>query len=477
MVLKGTDGRRRVVTAANRAALRGGVRIGMPLTQAQVLIEGLIAHDAEPERDAEALDVLAQWGLRTFSPLVAPDAPDGLIIDVTGADHLHGGEAELLRHMVQKLAEKQITARAAIADTRGAAHALARFVARPIHLCPCGQTTAALSPLPVAALRVTPSHLQDLNQLGFETIGDLLHQPRAPLAQRFGPDLVRRLDQALGHTAEPIEPVHLSDVIAVERGFFEPIGAPETLSRYTAKLTADLCERLETKGLGARQVDLYFTRVDNRIEAIRVGMARPVRDPTRLTRLLCDKLETVEPGFGIERMRLVATEAEPLAPVQVSHTEENTIDLAALIDVLSNRIGDGQLYRVMPVHSDVPERATRRCDPLDAVTSNGAGHWPQHWPRPMRLFPKPEAIRTLAQLPDHPPTHIIWRGTRYHVIAADGPERIFGEWWLRDGEIAAVRDYFRVEIETGERLWIYRSGDGEDAETGDQNWHLHGMFA
>ncbi|MDC7685041.1 DNA polymerase Y family protein [Asticcacaulis sp. BYS171W] len=477
IVLKGTDGRRRVVTAANRPALRGGVRIGMPLTQAQVLVEGLVAHDAEPERDAEALEVLAQWGLRTFSPLVAPDAPDGLIIDVTGADHLHGGEADLLRYMVQRLAGQQIEARAAIADTRGTAHALARFVARPIHLCPPGQTAAALAALPVAALRVTASQLQSLGQLGFETVGDLMHQPRAPLAKRFGPDLVRRLDQALGHTAEPIEPVHLPDVIAVERGFFEPIGAPETLARYTGRLTADLCERLEAKGLGARQVDLYFTRVDNRIEAIRVGMARPVRDAARLTRLQCEKLDTVAPGFGIERMRLVATEAELLAPVQVSHTEDNTIDLAALIDVLSNRIGDGRLYRLTPVQSDVPERAARRSDPLEGMAADWATQWPQQWPRPVRLFPKPEAIRTLAQLPDHPPTHIIWRGTRYRVTAADGPERIFGEWWLRDGEITAVRDYFRVEIETGERLWIYRSGDGEDAHTGDQNWHLHGMFA
>ncbi len=62
-------------------------------------------------------------------------------------------------------------------------------------------------------------------------------------------------------------------------------------------------------------------------------------------------------------------------------------------------------------------------------------------------------------------------------MRADGPERIFGEWWRRPAELVAVRDYFRVEIETGERLWLYRSGDGEHDCTGDLKWFVHGLFA
>ena len=70
----------------------------------------------------------------------------------------------------------------------------------------------------------------------------------------------------------------------------------------------------------------------------------------------------------------------------------------------------------------------------------------------------------MALLPDHPPASFTWRGIRRRVRRADGPERVFGEWWQRDAELAAVRDYFRVEDEAGERFWIYRAGDGEDAE-------------
>ena len=131
-----------------------------------------------------------------------------------------------------------------------------------------------------------------LARLASNGLGELTAKPRAPLALRFGPELGRRLDQAMGRLSEPIDPVRPPDLIEVRRIFAEPIGATETLARYTGKL----CEALEAKGLGARQLDLLFHRIDNRIEAIRIGTARPVRDVKRLTRLLCDKIETVGRG-------------------------------------------------------------------------------------------------------------------------------------------------------------------------------------
>jgi protein ImuB len=91
------------------------------------------------------------------------------------------------------------------------------------------------------------------------------------------------------------------------------------------------------------------------------------------------------------------------------------------------------------------------------------------------LLATPEPIETVALLPDHPPVSFAWRGVRRRVRRADEPERVFGEWWKRD-EVAAVRDYFRVEDDAGERYWIFRSGDGEDAATGSRRWFLHGVF-
>ncbi len=473
-MLAGRDGRRRLVVALDAAAERLGLSAGMPVAKAQALVPGLIVQDADPRSDAEGLERLARWALR-FSPVVAADLPDGLVIDTTGAGHLHGGEAVMLTSMVGRFAASGIEARAAIADTWGAAHAAARFSGRISLVVPEGGNGSMLRNLPIAALRLDVGIVRDLRTLGFERIGDLMDQPRAPLALRFGPEIGRRLDQALGFASEPIEPVRSPDLVEVHRVFGEPIGAPETIARYTGKLVTELCSKLEERGFGARRLDLFFHRVDNSMQAIRVGTAHPVRDVKRLTRLLTERIEKVDPGFGIEIMTLVASAAEPLQQKQTisSLVEDPEPDVSDLIDVLANRVGERRIYRFVPVASDVPERSVSRIPPLAPETGIT---WDGDWPRPPRLLSRPELIETMALLPDHPPVWFVWRGMRRRVRRADGPERVFGEWWRRDAELAAVRDYFRVEDDGGERYWIFRAGDGENPETGAHDWFLHGIF-
>jgi len=447
----------------------------MPVAKAQVLVPGLIVKDADPIADDAALERLALWALQRFAPIVAADAPDGIVIDTTGADHLHGGEAAMLEALIGRLIMSGVSARAAIADSWGAAHALARYAASPTFIAPPGHGASVLSALPLEALRLPRAMSSDLRVLGFERIGDLLAQPRAPLSLRFGPELGRRMDQATGGLSEPIDPVRPADLIEARRTFPEPIGATETIARYIGKLTDTLCAALEEKGMGARRLDLLCHRVDNRIVAVRVGMAQPVRDSKRLTRLLCDKIETIDPGFGIEIMTLTATIAEPLERKQIASNliEAATPDISGLVDTLSNRVGERAIYRAAPVASDVPERSVCR---IPAMAPETGATWPGHWPRPSRLLPRPELIEAIALLPDNPPVSFTWRGVRRRVKRADGPERVFGEWWKRDTELAAVRDYFRVEDEAGERYWIYRAGDGEDPATGSHRWFLHGVF-
>ena len=475
LILAGRDGRRRVVLAADAAAQAAGLRVGMPATKAQALVQGLVIQDADPVADAEALDRLASWMLQRFAPIVAADPPDGIVVDATGTDHLHGGEAAMLATLVGKLAGVGLHARAAIADTWGAAHALVRFGPRSGYVSEPGKAASDVAPLPIAALRIAPDLIGGLRVLGFERIGDLLAQPRAPFTLRFGPELGRRLDQAIGRIAEPIEPIRPEELIEMRRAFAEPIGAAETIARYIGKLAAQLCDALEQKGLGARRLDLICHRVDSRAQAVRVGTGLPLRDAKRMTRLLCDKIETIDPGFGIEVMTLAAVVTEPLAPKQVpsSLIEETEPDVSGLIDLLANRVGERNLYRIAPVASDVPERAVRH---IPALAPETGAEWPAHWPRPSRLLAHPEPIETIALRPDHPPVSFTWRGVRRRVKRADGPERVFGEWWKRDPELEAVRDYFRVEDDAGERYWVFRAGDGEDPLTGSRRWFLHGVF-
>jgi protein ImuB len=339
-----------------------------------------------------------------------------------------------------------------------------------------GGAGASLPSLPVAALRLPEETVQALRRLGFETIGDVMKAPRAPLTKRFGGLVLRRLDQAFGKAPEPVEPALVADIPRARMGFPEPIATADDLARATGMLAERLCDKLLQRGLGALQLDLVFARVDGVSQMLRVGTAAATRDAAHLARLLVQKIETVDPGFGIEAMCLSASLTDCLGARQAVSglcTSRMDADLSALVDHLANRLGADKVFRLAPVESDVPERSVRRVAPL----ARGAGvGWPASLPRPPRLFAPPQTVHVLALLPDHAPKNFVWRRRAYRVRRADGPERIFGEWWRSAGETWSVRDYFSVEDEGGQRFWLFRRGDGENPSTGDLQWYLHGVF-
>lgn len=471
------DGARRVVAAVDRNARGLGLAPGLPLTQATARVPDLVVLPADPLADLAGLGDLAGWCVRRYTPIVAVDPPDGLWLDITGCDHLLGGEARLLDDLASRLADAGMAARLAVADTPGAAHALARHSRRQCIVVPPSETIAALAPLPIAGLRLEVETLDGLRRLGFERIGALLETPRAPLLTRFGTALGRRLDQATGRLAEAIEPERPKDMIAARRVFAEPIATAEAIAACLEFLIAEVCTALEALGQGARRLDLVCTRVDDSRHVARIGTARPSRDPGHLLRLLRERIETIDPGFGIEVMSLSVPLAEPLTfnqRVGLGLEEAVVPDLAPLIDVIGNRLGVGRVYRAARVESDLPERMVTRVAPLSPPRRTS---WPEGLRYPSRLLAPPEPVEVMALLPDHPPAQFTWRRDRHLVKRADGPQRIYGEWWRDDAETWAVRDYFQVEDEAGRRFWLFRAGDAVDPATGDRRWYLHGLFA
>jgi protein ImuB len=468
LLLSRRVGNRLEIAAASPEARAIGLHPGMAVAQARALVPGLDIRDSDPEADSALLTRLALFAARRWTPRAAVSGPDGLFLDLTGVAHLFGGEEAMCRRILAFCERAGFAARIAVAGTPGAAHALARF--GPFTLCPPGGEAAALAPLPLAALRVEEPVLAAARRLGLEAIGDLLSLPRGPLQRRFGKTLLARLDQALGRSAEPTEPVVPEDPPSALLRFAEPIATAEAIAEALGLLMSRLIATLRETGLAARTLALLAERVDGRVERIAIGTARATRDGAHLFRLLAMKIETIEPGFGLDEMRLVAGRVEPLGPRQLSG-EEGESDLASLVDRLAGRLGARRLYRATAVESDVPERSVARVGPLDAAVP-----WPK-WPRPVRLFSPPERVENVvALLPDQPPRRFTWRGRAYRVARADGPERIHGEWWKRSAEAEAVRDYFQVEDEEGARFWLYRRGDGVDHRTGDLSWYLHGVF-
>ena len=447
----------------------------MLLASARVLVPGLDVRPADPQGDAAWLARLGLFAARRWTPRAALSGPDGLWLDLTGVAHLFGGEEQMCARILAFCRRLGFTARIAVAGTAGAAHALARFGDRPLILCPAGDEAELLAPMPLAALRLEEEALSAARRLGLERIGELIAMPRAPLQRRFGEALLTRLDQALGRAAEPLEPIVPGEPPAILLCFLEPIATAGAIEEASGEAVRRLVPLLAGAGLGVRRLVLLCDRVDNEVQAVLVSTARATRDGAHLHKLLCAKIETIEPGFGIERLRLVAARVEPLGarPIEGELTGERPVpDLAPLVDRLAARLGARRVHRLGAVESDLPERSVRALAPLAAPEP-----WGQ-WPRPVRLLHPPEPVdQIVAMLPDGAPMRFRWRGRSYRVAAADGPERLYEEWWRHERERAAIRDYFQVEDEAGARFWLFRRGDGEDPATGDLSWHMHGIFA
>lgn len=485
----------RRIHAVDEAAAALGLAPGQALADALALAPELATRAADPAADRRALEALADWCER-FSPAVAVDAPDGLILDVTGSGAPWGGEEKMLKDLDQRLSAAGASARLACAPTAGAAWALARFASGPGPLqVQAGGLVEQLDPLPLAALRLAAPTLDGLARVGLSRVAQLRKAPRAPLTRRFGPEPLLRLDQALGLAGES-HPWRRPPPAFLERlALVEPVSAPEHLAQLARDLCVRLCARLERAGQGARRLLLRFYRVDGNAPGLEAGLGRALRDPERLFRLMAERLGQMDPGFGIEAASLAALSTEPLAarqgllPGADAGGEPEAADREAadreaanreviqdLIDRLAARLGEGRVVKPQPRQSWLPERAVGRLgeDGPEPV----ADLWPEDRPRPVRLFPRPEPVEAAALTPDEPPAMFRWRGRARRVRRAEGPERLAREWWRRPEEEAGpeqVRDYYRVEDESGRRYWLFRAG--LHAAEKPARWFIHGLFA
>ncbi len=465
------------IAAVNRAGQACGIAPGMTLADARALVPDLVAVAATPAEDGHALTRLAEWCMR-YTPWVAVDPTDqdgsALWLDVTGCTHLFGGEGRLLRDLEARLARFGFAARAAVADTPGAAWAWARFAALRTAddgIVPSGMHRTRIAALPVAGLRLAPDLVETLHGLGLRRIGDLYPIPRAALAARFGRLVLYRLDQALGTMPEPISPLAEPPAQRAVLAFPEPVMTAAGIAAAVQHLVENLCDTLAQQALGARRLMLSCYRSDGRIATRAIGTSAPSRDPAHLFRLFREHLDAIDPGFGLDVMALAATEVAPLAPSQASlapASDATARELAHLVDVLGTRLGPAQVRRLAARASHIPERAVAR---VAAGTAPAAPAWPVG-ERPLRLLPHPEPIDVTAPVPDGPPMQFVWRRCTHRVARAMGPERICGEWWRDD---AKPRDYYHVEDNAGRRFWVYR----EDLYRPDApaRWYLHGLFA
>jgi protein ImuB len=401
------------------------------------------------------------WALR-FSPLVAVVGEDALVVEVTGGVHLFGGEAGLLRRAVEGLARHGVVAVGVVAGAPGTALALAR--AGVAGVVPSGREEAAVEGLALGVLPVAPEIVTALAQMGLLRIGEVRRQPRAPLARRFGAALLRALDEAVGAVVAPLSPIRPPVAFEAAREFLQPLITREAIDMAVAALLRALCRKLELAGRGARRVVLRAHRVDGAVQEVAIGTGLPARDPGHLARLFAGKLDRLAPGFGFERIALGAEVTDPMEGLQAGFVRgaAQREELSHLFDRLGQRV---QLWRLAPAESHWPEREVVRICPNQPVAIPPG--WPWN-PRPPRLLRRPLQVSAVALLPDAPPSLLRIGRVVHRIRAAEGPERCEPEWW-RDRPDRLARDYYRLELATGARLWVCRLGFGAEAR-----WFVRG---
>lgn len=463
-----------------------GARAGTTLAEARALCPGLVDVAHEPQRDLRALEAFGRWLMARFSPVVCVEPPDALFLEVGGCEKLFGGLDRLLDLALDSIKRLNITASLVIAPTPGAAWAISRVCpAASGHLIRAEQLRDVLLRLPPSTLRIAPSVSGALERVGIDTIGRLLSLPRQTLPARFGVDLLRRLDQALGVVPEAGIPLPHRTPVRAEFEFDGSVECLETIWLTLKKLVHQIVLDLTRRGCGARQVKLRLRQTYKLPIEKQIALSRPSRDPAGLFNLLCCALETLKADDGFTAVELAVPVFEPLPEPQIAllggedHVAETELD--HLIERLVVRMGQDAVVRVRMHESHVPEQACVYTRVMDRAIATGTPRSEKHLrppidvrvepsaPRPLCLLNTPEQIGVIvspSQDREGRPVLFNRNGKVHRLTQAIGPERICGQWW--DGR-NKTRDYFDVEDDAGRRFWIFRV-----LQT--WTWYLHGRF-
>jgi protein ImuB len=464
LVERGRAGLR--LAAVNAAARQFGLTRGMRLADARAQLPELLTEAHEPDADMASLLGLCRW-MERYSPWVSPDAPDGLLLDITGIGHLFGGEARMITGMTSRLAQYGFSLRAGQGATIGAAWALARYDARD------------LASLPVEALRIDATAAKTLRRLGLKTVGALLAIPRAALARRFrgeslGENVLIRLDEMMGAREEPLNPLNPPSSLIVHRALMEPVIHAAGLENLLEGLAIALGQDLAREGKGALRLILKLFRSDGSRLNVPAGFSAPTHDAGHMLRILKPRLEDIDAGFGIDAMTLEARETAE-APVRQHGFlgDDSTLALEQLNDRVLNR-HDAPFLVLEDAASHIPEHAetakpclTLRPGAAARVTSTA---------RPLLIFEMPEPVAVVAAVPDGPPMRLTWRRVTRRIVKAQGPERLAPEWWRADRS-ARPRDYYVAEDVQGRRYWLYREGLYGEPDGPPPKWFVHGLSA
>lgn len=455
----------------------------MSLTHARALLDiAPQVHAHEPAREAAALIALVHWANR-LAPIVEPDPPDGLLMDLTGCTRLYRGDRRMMRTITGSIERLGFTLRSALAPTVGGAWALARFGDADRVIVPAEHLAEAVAPLPIAALRIDEPTRAALHEVAVDRIGDVWKLPRQQLAARFGSPLLQRLDQLLHGDREPLHSAPPRVAPVAQRIFPSPVVQADALAITVSELLAELAGLLRAQRIGVDELVLQLDRYAAPPVEHTLTLSHPTADADHLWRLLRDPLERMNMGDGVEavrlttrRTRLMPHDQGPLWTTDASGVRGGDESLSRFIDRLAARLGADRVCRFDAVETYAPHAAFVRRLWHEPAPPGSLTAAILDQDRPSILFDPPRPIRVAMLAPDGP---VMWlnsveadQAEPSRIVTTVGPLRLAGRWWLLpDPSIAPpTRDYFKLQDEAGRWWWVFRQ-----LET--NRWFLHGQWA
>jgi protein ImuB len=475
------------ITHVDARAAKLGVQPGAKRSTALALAGDLVLGQADPARDAQALQAVGYAAL-AFTPMVCMEATDGagtpapvVLLEVQSSLRFFGGFRRLLACLQRALQPLGHELQIASAPTALSAALLARWrsdLASGPHSVSIDALRRLLDDAPVWLLGPGREHWEALQGLGLRQLSDLRHLPRSGLARRFGTALLAALDRARGDAPDPREPIVCPPVFEQRIELFTRADTAEQMMAGAQVLIARLIawarvRQSRVAGFTLRMHHEAQSRRDAHASELSIGLAAPSADAAHLASLLSERLARTPlaaPALEMS-LRCDALVQTPAPNAELFPTRGAELEgLTRLVERLQARLGAEGVQRLALVADHRPEHAAAWAPAQSASPSNTALTTLQQAPdagpvRPLWLLREPVPLPEKAARP--------WLdGTPLQLLA--GPERIESGWW--DGDLAA-RDYFVARAQDGALVWVFRARLPPLSAPDGTGWFLQGRFA
>ena len=487
-IFEGNSHNARVV-AATRLARQTGVRPGTTLTQARALMPRLIARARDPECENTAHETLLEVA-EALTPRVESHENGVAFLDIRGLQrHFRGPSADcaspelnLGNALLRDLDRAGLPSRVGIASNKLAAHVAAGLAHTPT-IVAAGEEADFLAPLPLQRLSPQIEIAETLRQWGIRSIGEFAKISAADVGSRLGEAGLDLHAAARGLDPQPLIPRQPPPRFREGLSLEWPLVTLEPFL-FLARAALDrLCQRLESRGLGCQKLDLTLRLDPDGRHERSITLPSPTRDVKTLLTLLRLDLEAHPPGAPVIGFALQAHPDRPrsaqlslfgpaaLSPEKLATTLARLFALLGAGRIGSPRTADGyrpERLRMIDYDPPPPPKVrkprssarglliVRTLKPAVALDvrlrqhyDNGNGNG--------------SPLSELRILDSETARSQKLSG---EIVVASGPWSLEERWWTRQ---PVQREYWDVEMRTGELLRIYR-----DPKNG--RWYMDGIY-